>query len=175
MRTGLIVLVAGFLQLTPAFCAGSHADLAGTWKMDPARSESAHQDVPTGSSTLVIRLTDAEISIETTREEAGKPAAFHETLHFRLDGSETASTGDSGVTVTGKAHWDGPKLVIETARNVEASTVTTMYVHALSPNGRELIVDKTLTIQHGYQGTGSAPTTGRGKDVFVRVAGAAGR
>ncbi len=135
--------------------------------MDASRSESAHQDVPMGPTTLVIRMSNKDLTIETTREDSGAP--FHEILNLKLDGSETTSTGDSGVPVTGKAHWDGARLVVETARNIKDSTVTTLDVHALSPNGRDLVVDKTLTVQHGYMGVNAAPTTGRGKDVFVRA------
>lgn len=167
MRIGFLTLIAALAGLSPVIAADSHAAFAGTWTMDPARSESAHQDVPVGTATLVISLTGTGLTMETTRNEEGRP--FHETLNFRLDGSETVSTGDGGAEVTGKAHWDGAKLVVETARNVRDSTVTTLYVHVLSPNGRDLTIDKTLTVQHGYQG-GSAPTTGHGKDVFVRVA-----
>jgi len=168
MRSGKVVLLLALLLSFPwGIAAEGPGDFTGTWTMDPTRSESAHQDVPTGTATLVIRLTDSELSMETTRNEADKP--FHEILTFRLDGSETSGTGDGGVRVTGKAHWDGPKLVVETSRNVQDSTVTTLYVHTLSANRRDLTIDKTLTVQHGYQGGNSAPTTGHGKDVFVRA------
>jgi hypothetical protein len=162
----MFLLLTTMLGVVPALAADNRGSFAGTWKMDPARSESAHQDVPSGESTIIIRLTDTELSIETTRSEDARP--FHETLSFRLDGAETTSTGDGDVKVTGKAHFDGSKLVVETTRNIQDSTVTTLYVHTLSPNGRDLTIDKTLTVQHGYQGA-HAPTTGRGKDVFVRV------
>ena len=79
------------------------------------------------------------------------------------------SIGNGGVTVTAKAHWDGDQLVVETVRSIEGSTVTTLYVHALSANKREMTIDKTLSVQHGYQGR-SASNTGHGTDVFVRVA-----
>ena len=152
-----------------ALGAAPHPDFSGSWKMDPARSESAHQDVPlTGTSTLVITQAPASITIEATRAEDNRPTAFHELLTFQLDGSETPSTGAGGATVTGKAHWEGNQLVAETVRNVEDSTVTTRYVYALSPNSQVLTVDKTLTVQHGYMGR-SAPTMGHGKDTFVRV------
>ncbi len=156
------------LGVAPVVAADNHSNFEGTWKMDPARSESAHQDVPSGTSTLIIQLTPTELSMETIRSEEANP--FHETLTFKLDGTETASTGDGGAKVTGKAHWDGAKLVVETVRNIQDSTVTTLYVHTLSANGRDLAIDKTLTVQHGYQGAGTAPTTGHGKDVFVRAA-----
>ena len=167
-RAAFVILIAlgGFVQ---SAMPQSQGDFSGTWKMDPSRSESAHQDVPVGSSTMVIRLMDGGLSIETTRGEEGKPAAFHETLNFKPGGAETTSAGDGGVPVTGKARWEGTKLVVETARSVQGSTVTTLYVHTLSANGREMTIDKTLTIQHGYQGA-NARTTGQGKDIFVRVA-----
>ena len=144
------------------------ARYAGVWRMDPARSESAHQDVAVGASTLVIRCSGNEITIETSRDPQGDASAFHEVLTFPLDGSERSNSGNGGVTVSGKLRRDRAKLITETVRNVQNSTVTTVYVHTLSPNGREMTIDKTLTVQHGYQGM-SATNSGHGKDVYVRV------
>ena len=136
--------------------------------MDPTRSESAHQDVALGLSTVVIRCSANEVTIETSRQAEGNALPFHEVVTFPLDGSERSNEGNGGVTVTGKLRPDRTKLITETARNVQNSTVTTVYVHTLSPNGREMFVDKTLTVQHGYQGQ-SATNTGHGKDVYIRV------
>ena len=169
MRSIRMSLLAAFCGLAQLTAGESAAKFSGTWKMDPARSESAHQDVPGGASRLVIQLTDTGLTMETTRAEEGKPVAFHEKLNLKLDGSETVSQGDSETPVTAKVHWDGPKLVVETSRILQNSTVTTVYVHSISPNGREMTVDKTLTVQHGYQGVTAAPNSGHGKDVFVRA------
>lgn len=158
-----------FAMLTWGAEPSTVPNLSGTWKMDPARSESAHQDVAIGPITMVIRQTPEQITIETIRSENGKPDAFRETLALKLDGTETTSTGDAGAVVTAKAHWDGQKLITETARNLQDSTVTTLYAHSLAANGRELTVEKSLTVQHGYQFRGAA-TTGRGKDIFVKSA-----
>jgi len=161
-------VVFSFLLALPGVFAQSPKAFIGSWKMDPARSESAHQDVPEGPAVITIRQVDGGFTVETLRSEGDKPNGFHEVLRFQADGSETQSTGQGGATVSGKMHWEGPKLVIETSRNVQDSTVTTHYVHALSANGRELVIDKTLTVQHGYQFRGAA-TAGHGRDVFVRV------
>jgi hypothetical protein len=165
-HTGLLLLVAmtGFAS---AVCGQSHRDFSGTWIMDPDHSESTHQEPPVASSTLVIRVTDPELTMETTRKEAGNAVAFHENLNFRLDGQETAGTGDGGTRVTGKARWDGANLVVETVREIHGATVTTLYIHTLSADGRTMTVDKTLTVQHGYQGR-TGTNSGHGKDVFVR-------
>ena len=108
LRLGFVSLIA-LLGISRGLSAQVHDDFSGTWKMDAARSESAHQDVPTGSSTVTIQPTGTGMTMETIRSEGGKP--FHETLNLKVDGTETTSVGDGGGIVTAKAHWDGAKLV----------------------------------------------------------------
>ena len=145
-------------------------DLSGVWQMDASRSESAHQAVPIGPVTLVIKQSAAQVSIETRRTQKGKPAVSSETLTFQLDGSENTIFGSGGGQILAKAHWDGTKLVTETSRDIQGSTVTTMHVLSLDASGKELTIDKTLTVQHGYQFQG-ANNTGKGKDVFIKSKG----
>ncbi len=168
MRKATLFLIVMLSGAALGHSAQDFTQFSGVWKMDPARSESAHQDVTLGPSTLTIRCSADEITIETTRKPKGNAPPFHEILTFPVDGSERPNTGNAGVQVTGKLRLDGEKLITETVRNVQNSTVTTVYVHTLSPNGREMTVDKTLTVQHGYQGM-SATNSGHGKDVYVRV------
>jgi hypothetical protein len=147
------------------------SDFSGTWKMDPARSESAHQAVPIGPVTLVINQTATELRIETRRNDRGGTAIQSETLTYKLDGTESTIAAQIGAPVKTKAHWNGNKLVTETERNVQGSSVTTMYIHSLGPKGRkELTVDKTLLVQHGYQFEGSK-SYGTGRDVFIKTKG----
>jgi hypothetical protein len=142
------------------------ADFSGVWMMDASRSESAHQDVPIGPVTLVIRQSPAQLTVETRRSDKKKRAASSEVLTFNLDGTEKTESAAGGELKT-TAHWDGPKLVIETVRNVQGSTVTTRQIMSLDETAKELTVNKTLTVQHGYQFEG-ANNTGRGTDVFVK-------
>jgi hypothetical protein len=143
-------------------------DFSGTWKMDAARSESAHQAVPIGPVTLVIKQTATELSIETRRSDPDKGEIHSETLTYKLDGSENTVAGTDGTPIKSQAHWEGTKLVTGTTRNIEGSTITTTYVHSLNPKGNELTVHKTLTVQHGYQFDG-AKNSGTGTDVFIKV------
>ena len=161
----VIVLLLAFL---PCAEGAVLSDFVGIWTMDLVRSESAHQEVPVTAETLIIRLEGTGVTIETTRSWGGKAPDSHETLSLRLDASETTNTTDGGQTIAAKARLDGARLVVETARIVNESTVTTMYVYALAAKGREITVDMTLTVQHGYQGA-TARNTGRGKDIFVRA------
>jgi hypothetical protein len=162
----IVSLVA--LALLFAVSGQSASDFSGTWKMDAARSESAHQAVPIGPVTLVIKQTATELSIETRRGEPDKSATRVETLTYKLDGSESTTTVTGGLPVTCSAHWEGAKLITGTTRNIQGATVTTTHVHSLNPNGDEITVRKTLTVQHGYQFEG-AKNQGTGTDVFIKT------
>ena len=162
------------MALAPLVAAGaqSSTDFSGTWKMDAARSESAHQAVPIGPVTLVIKQSATELTIETRRSDTDKNQIHSETLTYKLDGSESTVAGTDGTPIKSQAHWEGTKLVTGTTRNIEGSTVTTTYVHSLDPKGNELTVHKTLTVQHGYQFDG-AKNSGTGTDVFIKAKAAA--
>src|SRR5881392_359808 len=110
----LVVPLAGATQRT--------TDFSGTWKMDAARSESAHQAVPIGPVTLVIRQTATELSIETRRRDSNKAEIHSETVTYKLDGSESTVAATDGALIKSQAHWDGTKLVTGTTRNVQGST-----------------------------------------------------
>jgi len=143
-------------------------NFSGTWKSDTARSDSAHQAVPTGPITLQISQTATEISIDTRTSAKDRPLIANEKLIYKLDGSETTMAGNSGVPVVCKAHWEGADLVTETARNVRGMTVTTSWVLTLEPGGREHRIKKTLVIQHGYESL-NPKNVGTGIDIFVKT------
>jgi hypothetical protein len=164
--TGLLLLLCplnGQNRSTP------RPNFSGLWDMDSSRSESAHQDVPIGSFSLVIRQTPTEISIETRRADNPSSPVASETLVFLLSGAERTNSAATDHPVKAKAHWDGPKLVAETEREINGATVTTMQVFRLGNDGKELVVEKTLSVQHGYQSPGAAKTSGSGRDVFIRA------
>lgn len=143
-------------------------DLSGTWTMDFTRSESAHQDVPIGPVTVSITQSATDITIDTARKPTKAAAASHEVITYNLDGSDSVNANRGKSLITAKAHWEGETLVTETSRNIQDSTVTTIYKHHLEAVGHEMVIEKSLTVQHGYQFEGSR-TTGRGKDVFVKA------
>jgi hypothetical protein len=162
----MLMSVIGLLAAMCATGQQSPPDLTGAWQMDASRSESAHQATPIGPVTIMIERSADELSIETRKGSDRKPGPT-EKLTYRLDGSETSTVNNAGTQIKAKAHWDGSKLVTETTRNIQGSTVTTMCVFSLDASGNELTVDKSLTVQHGYQFEGAA-NTGTAKDVFTR-------
>ncbi len=156
--TVLALLIPCF-EATPA----TKTNFSGTWEMDTTRSESAHSGAP-GPVTLVIKQTPTEVSIETRR------SGQSETLIYKLDGSETKKPAQDNGPFEWRARWQGPKLVTEIHRNVNRATVTIEETFILDPKAKELTVDRTLTVQHGYSMRG-AKNYSSGKDVFIKARG----
>lgn len=141
----------------------SHPDYSGTWEMDATRSDSANSSAASGPVTLVIKQTADEISIETRQN------GQTETLVFKLDGTESEKPAQDNGPFQWKASWDGPKLATEVNRNINRSTVTVKEVRSLDAKAKEMTVDRSLMVQHGYQMRG-AKNYSSGKDVFVKAA-----
>ena len=146
--------------------AQSHPDFSGTWNMDPSRSEAAAQGTPTGPVTIAIRQTPGEVRIDTTRN--GKT----ESVRY-LPAAVKASSGGE---LLGAFRWDGPRLVTRLVTDINKQAITVEEVRSLDPAGKEMTVEVTLVVEHGYQsgGTGvlrsqNSPNTSKGINVFVKT------
>ena len=166
-----VIAISAFALISSgALFAQDVANYSGTWKSDPSRSESAHWATSVGPITLIISQTPTSISIETRTSPKDKELIANERLVFKLDGSENTMPGNAQVPVLCKARWEDGNLVTETARNLNGSTLTTHWVLALDPAGKELTLKKTLMVQHGYQWNASmVNTSGNATDIFVKV------
>lgn len=161
--------LAVLLGMAKIYAAGGTPSLSGTWKMDPSRSESAHQAVPIGTIVLVVKQTPAMITIVTRRTLAGTSEVQSESLNYLLNGTEISTEDGAKKPIKTKARWQGSHLITETERTVNGASVTTRCVHSLDENRREMKLEKTLTVQHGYQFEG-AKSYGTGVDIFVKSA-----
>jgi hypothetical protein len=135
-------------------------DFSGTWTMDLARSESSQQGTSVKPVTFVITQMPAQVRIETTRGER------IENILYPL-GRARALAAASGEAHP-EAYWEGDKLVTETQRPVNGFTVTVKESRALAPGGREMTVETTVIVQHGYSMPG-AKNYGTSTDVFTRA------
>jgi hypothetical protein len=140
---------------------GATPDFSGTWEMDATRSDSAATSGSTGPVTVVIKQTADEVTIQTRQGDQT------ETLVYKLDGSTTEKPAQDNGPFAWRAELAGSKLVTETHRNINRATVTVREARSLQANGKEMLVDRTLTVQHGYQMRG-AKNYASGKDVFVK-------
>ena len=158
-----IVLVMLLTALVRPITAGAQGktDFSGTWTMDPTRSESAAQSAPIGPVTLNIRQNASELIIQTNHGSESY------TVIYLLDGSEIANAGTPLGPARSKSRWDGAKLVTETVGHVNAMAVKTIEVRSLDASGKNMSVQRTLQMQHGYDGP-RVQGYATGTDVFVR-------
>jgi hypothetical protein len=162
-RLVLSASFAALVLLIPSLASPeAKTDFSGKWDMDTTRSESAHSTPPSGPVTLGITQSDTELIVETTRN------GQTETIAYKLDGSETKKPAQDNGPFQWSAKWDGPTLITETHRNINRTTITIKEALSLDSTSKELTVDRTLTVQHGYQMRGGKNYSS-GRDVFVKA------
>jgi hypothetical protein len=144
----------------------SFPDFSGTWTMDLTRSEAAAQGTPIGPVTIVIRQAPGEVRIETTRN--GRTEA----VRYLPASAKVTGAGE----LVGSFRWDGPKLVTSLVTDINKQAITVEEIRSLDPAGREMTVEVSLVVEHGYQsgGTGlvrsqNSPNTSKGINVFVKA------
>ena len=165
MKLALTVACAvaiGSLDLS----AQNHPDFSGTWSMDLARSEAAAQGNPIGPVTVTIRQMPEELRIDTTRNGRTESVRYLPASAKPTGGSE----------MLGAFRWEGPKLLTTLVTDINQQAITVQEARTLDPTGREMTVELTLVVEHGYQsgGTGlvrqqNSPNTSKGINVFVKT------
>ena len=158
---GLSITILGMLVPCLAVAQG-RTDFSGTWEMDAERSVSAKSGAPIEPVTLVINQTPTTLSVETRQR------GDSETIVYNLNGSATEKPAQDNGPFQWRAQWDGAKLVTETHRSVNRATVTVKEVLSLNRKAKELTIDRTLTVQHGYTMRG-AKNYSSGQDIFVKT------
>jgi len=161
--TSAVVLASVFtFQSSPA-PAQTRPDFSGNWVMDPARSQSAVQDEPIRSMTLVITQTAIDLMIETRRDDKQQTITYKPGSADSLDAVNARSS-----LLSSTWYWDGPRLVTETLGDINGATMRTRQVHTLDPSGAEMTVETLVVVEHGYTLRG-AQNYGVGKDIFRKV------
>jgi hypothetical protein len=162
----LPLTIACVVALGSAALGQTRPDFSGTWTMDLTRSEAAAQGTPIGPVTVAIRQMPEEFRIDTTRN--GR------TESVRYLPASVKATG--GTELLGAFRWEGSKLVTTFVTDINKQAITVQEVRSLDPAGREMTVELTLVVEHGYQsgGTGlvrsqNSPNTSKGINVFVKA------
>jgi len=150
-----------FLPLTAH--AQRSTDFSGTWSMDLSRSESSQQGAEVKPVTFVITQTPTQVRIETTRGER-----IENVLYPLVRSRGATGTSGSSAAAHPEAYWEGDTLVTETQRPVNGYTVTVKEARSLGPGGKEMTVQTTVIVQHGYSMPG-AKNYGTSKDVFIKA------
>lgn len=161
------------LMLTAAPHAAQEAQrFTGTWTMDMTRSETAAQGAD-ASPRLPITITISEQSdrLSIVREVDGREERA--TYRFEARAAAERPVGTSGERLPAIepvfAEWKDGQLVTTTVYRVNGTPLKKIESRTLSADGREMVVETQLQMQHGYQSSSNQPqgyTTAR--DVYMK-------
>jgi hypothetical protein len=159
-------IVCVFALGSDGLAGQSRPDFSGTWTMDLTRSEAAAQGTPIGPVTVAIRQMPEELRIETTRN--GRT----ETVRYLPAAVKAVAAGE----LIGAFRWEGSKLITTLVTDINKQAITVQEARSLDPAGREMTVELTLVVEHGYQsgGTGlvrsqNSPNTSKGINIFLKT------
>ncbi len=129
--------------------AQSKPDFSGTWTLDPSKSDAPmgrRGGAPAASDPITVSQDATQLTIRRGEQS----------LVYKLDGSESTNRLPSRggpQEVTSKAHWEGAKLVIETTRDFQGTTITQKEMRSLTANGREMLVEQSVQTPQGERTT----------------------
>jgi len=121
--------------------AAAHPDFAGTWKLDPKRSEGAGVPI---SMTLKVSK-DAKV-LSFSRSATTQAGEQGSTMIVNLDGSPTKNTlVTQGVSIDLilKSSWEGPAFVIKTNANIGGQVLDQTDRWTLDPDGKTMHIQTT--------------------------------
>lgn len=153
-NVGLAVAISTMVALGTT--AQTRPDFSGVWQLDLARSDIAAYEETPGPVSVSITQSEAEIEIATTTSRRTTRVSYP------FAAAERPRTQGAPV-----ARWQGDTLMTEEVRTIRGQSVTVQQTRRLGSDGREMIVESIVNVQHGYSAL-QAKIYGSGRDVFVR-------
>ena len=153
--------------LVPSIVGAQQEVFVGSWALDPARSGSSHAAAPERIDTASQKIAygTGELRIEAMRN--GKEYQVRYAVDAPADPEPVGTVGgDTGVGLIVK--WDHNELTTATPMQINGKTITIYERRTLSPDLREMIVETSIRVEHGYEGQGinqSKPI----QDIYVKV------
>ncbi len=133
---------------TTAQAAAKLPNLSGTWELNVAASKFGPQGSPTKGT---LTLTQAGDKITATQVLSTSTGDMTNTTHHTI-GATTADTiraQGQEVARTSTARWDGSTLVVDAKLMSQGMEIPVVARYTLSPDGKQLMVDQTLTSPMG--------------------------
>jgi hypothetical protein len=120
-------------------------NLSGEWKLSVAKSNYGAFPAPQ-SMTRKVTYADSKLSMHTVQK--GAQGEVTSDLAYTTDGKPSVNKVQSGES-KGTAQWIGDKLMIESERVVQGTTLKQKEIWSLSADGKTLTVDAHVTLPNG--------------------------
>src|SRR5690242_9266968 len=131
------MILTAFLALPLA----AAPDLSGNWVLNIGKSQYGQFPAPE-VMTRQIRHNDPELAMTTYQK--GAQGQVTTEIKYTTDGKPAVNGANQG-----SAHWEGNRLVIETARDYQGAKLTQREEWTLSGDGRTLTIDSHVKLPNG--------------------------
>ncbi len=157
-----LVLASGMLKAQGPITAPEFARLAGTWDLDTSGDPSLPAE------RRIITVSPESLHVEIVRAEDARPPR----LTYRFDGQDAVAEFGSGKT-TARLVRERVAVVTETVYEINASPLTVREILSVNADGTRLTVNRTVRVEHGYEGplsagTSKSPNVSNSVVVFVK-------
>jgi len=157
-----LVLAPSVSRAQEAIAASEFARLAGTWDLDTSGDPSLPAE------RRIITVSPESLHVEIVRAEDARPPR----LTYRFDGQDAVAEFGSG-KATARLIRERVAVITETVYEINDSPLTIRESFKVNADGTELTVNRTLRVEHGYEGPLAAgeskpPNVSNSVVVFVK-------
>jgi hypothetical protein len=155
MRRALLFMAVLVTAAPGLAAAAAPADFSGDWKLNIERSDFGGMPPPT---SVTQKVTHEEPSLKILSQQSGTFGDVTADFAFTTDGKECENKV-MDMVIKSTVKWDGSVLVIDSTMDIQGSPMTLTDRWTLSPDGKELTIDRQAT---GPMGSGG------GKMIFEK-------
>jgi hypothetical protein len=139
--TLLAALVSGFGGT--AHAAGPN--LSGNWTLNLAKSNFGKFPAP---QSITRKITHDGAKLAMTIVQKGAQGEVTSELAYTTDGKPVTNKVQGGES-KGSAQWIGDKLMIDSSREIQGTTLGQKDIWSLSADGKTLTIDSHVTLPNG--------------------------
>ena len=132
------LLLASLLALPLAAAA---PNLSGNWVLNLAKSQYGQFPAP---EIMIRKIQHLDPSLSMSTYQKGAQGEVTTGLKYSTDGKPVVNGENQG-----SAHWEGDKLVIETSRDYQGTTLTQREEWTLSAGGKTLNIATHVKLPNG--------------------------
>lgn len=140
-----LIMAMSMAMSMMTIAAQAAPNLSGDWKLNLSKSNYGSFPAPLAMTRKII-YGDARLSMTTVQK--GPKGEVTSQLKYTTDGKESVNQLPTGET-KGSAQWIADKLMIESSREIQGSTLTQKEIWTLSPDGKTLTIDAHVSLPNG--------------------------
>ena len=136
--------VAIFLIAVTALAAP--ANLSGDWKLNLAKSNFGRFPTP---ASITRKISQDGLKLAITVVQKGPQGEVTTQVAYTTDGKPVTNKVQGGGESKGSAQWIGDKLMIESSRDIQGTTLVQKDIWTISADGKSLTIDSHVTLPNG--------------------------